>query len=66
MLRTLAPHCSEAVAPQTTAATRKPMIDAYWQRCDPDYADGPDAEGIHLSFEDSNWILYDFDWSNEE
>lgn len=25
-----------------------------------------DAEGMHLSFEDSNWILYDFDWSNEE
>jgi len=24
-----------------------------------------EAEGIHLSFEDSNWILYDFDWSND-
>ncbi len=24
------------------------------------------AEGMHLSFKDSNWILYDFDWSNEE
>ncbi len=23
-----------------------------------------EAEGIHLKFEDSNWILYDFDWSN--
>jgi hypothetical protein len=23
-----------------------------------------EAEGIHLSFQDSNWILYDFDWSN--
>ena len=23
-----------------------------------------EAEGIHLAFEDSNWILYDFDWSN--
>lgn len=23
-----------------------------------------DAEGVSLSFEDSNWILYDFDWSN--
>lgn len=30
----------------TTAATRKPMIDAYWQRCDPDHADGPDAESF--------------------
>lgn len=24
-----------------------------------------EAEGIHLDFHDSNWILYDFDWSNE-
>lgn len=23
-----------------------------------------EAEGIHLSFQDSNWILYDFEWSN--
>jgi hypothetical protein len=22
------------------------------------------AEGVNLSFSDSNWILYDFDWSN--
>jgi hypothetical protein len=25
-----------------------------------------EAEGIHLSFKDSNWILYDFDWTNDE
>lgn len=25
-----------------------------------------EAEGIHLSFEDSNMILYDFDWTNRE
>ena len=24
-----------------------------------------EAEGVHLSFEDSNWIRYEFDWSNE-
>lgn len=24
------------------------------------------AEGIHLAFENSNMILYDFDWSNQE
>ncbi len=24
-----------------------------------------EAEGIHLAFEDSNWILYDFDWSSD-
>ena len=23
-----------------------------------------EAEGIHLDFKDSNWILYEFDWSN--
>jgi hypothetical protein len=23
------------------------------------------AEGIHMKFDDSNWILYDFDWSNQ-
>ena len=22
-------------------------------------------EGIHMKFDDSNWILYDFDWSNQ-
>jgi hypothetical protein len=25
-----------------------------------------EAEGIHLSFKDTNWILYDFDWTNAE
>ena len=25
-----------------------------------------EAEGIHLSFENSNWILYEFDWTNQE
>ena len=25
-----------------------------------------EAEGIHLSFDDSNMIVYDFDWSNQE
>jgi hypothetical protein len=25
-----------------------------------------EAEGIHLNFEDSNWILYEFDWTNQE
>jgi len=24
-----------------------------------------EAEGIHLAFQDSNWILYDFEWSND-
>ena len=25
-----------------------------------------DAAGIHLQFQDSNWIYYDFDWTNRE
>ena len=25
-----------------------------------------DAEGVHLQFQDSNWIYYDFDWTNRE
>lgn len=25
-----------------------------------------EAEGIHLDFENSNWIRYEFDWTNEE
>ncbi|SRR6266511_2975100 len=25
-----------------------------------------EAEGIHLKFDDTNWILYDFDWTNQE
>lgn len=24
-----------------------------------------EAEGIHMAFQDTNWILYDFDWSND-
>lgn len=25
-----------------------------------------EAEGVHLKFENSNWIYYDFDWTNQE
>ena len=24
-----------------------------------------EAEGVHLKFDDSNWIFYEFDWSNQ-
>ena len=24
-----------------------------------------EAEGVHLKFEDSNWIFYEFDWTNQ-
>lgn len=30
----------------TTAAMRRPWIEEYWRRCDPDYQDGPDAESF--------------------
>jgi broad specificity phosphatase PhoE len=30
----------------TTPETRRPLIEAYWHRCDPDYRDGPDAESF--------------------
>jgi len=30
----------------TTPETRKPWIEAYWRRGDPDYVDGPDAESF--------------------
>ncbi|HVF32683.1 MAG TPA: hypothetical protein VM933_06575 [Acidimicrobiales bacterium] len=25
-----------------------------------------EAEGLSLSFDDSNWIRYDFDWTNAD
>jgi broad specificity phosphatase PhoE len=37
-------YLSPARCRGTTAETRRPWIEAYWQRCDPDYRDGPDAE----------------------
>jgi hypothetical protein len=30
----------------TTSATRRPMMEAYWHRCDPDHLDGDDAEAF--------------------
>jgi hypothetical protein len=24
------------------------------------------AEGVKLDYKDTNWILYDFDWNNDE
>ena len=41
----------------TTPAMRRPWIESYWQRCDPDYLDGTDAE----SFSDFVGRLRDFD-----
>ncbi len=37
-------YLSPARCVGTTVATRQPLVDAYWQRADPDYLDGPDAE----------------------
>lgn len=30
----------------TTVLTRQPLVEAYWQRSDPDYVDGPGAESF--------------------
>lgn len=39
-------YLSPARCNGTTAEMRRPMIDDYWRRCDPDYLDGPDAESF--------------------
>jgi broad specificity phosphatase PhoE len=39
-------YLSPARCVGTTPATRRPWIDDYWQRCDPDYCDGADAESF--------------------
>jgi broad specificity phosphatase PhoE len=39
-------YLSPARCVGTTPATRRPWIDTYWTRCDPDYCDGADAESF--------------------
>ncbi len=39
-------YLSPARCRGTTAAARRPWVEEYWQRCDPDYRDGPDAESF--------------------
>lgn len=39
-------YLSPARCNGTTAEMRRPWIEAYWRRCDPDYRDGPDAESF--------------------
>ncbi|MGE0653784.1 MAG: histidine phosphatase family protein [Alphaproteobacteria bacterium] len=39
-------YLSPARCRGTTADIRRPWIEAYWRRCDPDYCDGPDAESF--------------------
>jgi broad specificity phosphatase PhoE len=39
-------YLSPARCRGTTPAIRRPWIEAYWQRCDPDYLDGADAESF--------------------
>lgn len=39
-------YLSPARCSGTTVETRRPLIEAYWRRCDPDYRDGPDAESF--------------------
>jgi broad specificity phosphatase PhoE len=39
-------YLARASRHNTTLAGRKPLIDAYWERCDPDYLDGDGAESF--------------------
>jgi broad specificity phosphatase PhoE len=39
-------YLSPARCRGTTAETRRPWVEEYWLRCDPDYRDGPDAESF--------------------
>ena len=39
-------YLSPARCHGTTADTRRPWVEDYWRRCDPDYRDGPDAESF--------------------
>jgi broad specificity phosphatase PhoE len=39
-------YLSPARCHGTTSATRRPMVEAYWRRCDPHYVDGSDAESF--------------------
>ena len=39
-------YLSPARCAGTTSATRRPLVDAYWRRCDPHYVDGSEAESF--------------------
>jgi broad specificity phosphatase PhoE len=39
-------YLSPARCHGTTADARRPWVEDYWRRCDPDYLDGPDAESF--------------------
>jgi broad specificity phosphatase PhoE len=49
-------YLSPARCRGTTAEMRRPWVETYWRRCDPDYQDGPDAE----SFRSFMGRLHDF------
>lgn len=39
-------YLSPSRCTNTTAEQRRPLVEAYWQGCDPDHADGPCAESF--------------------
>lgn len=39
-------YLSPARCHGSTVETRRPVVEAYWLLCDPDYTDGPDAESF--------------------
>ncbi len=50
-------------APKNKAPSRRGFI---WKQGDCGQASfHAEAEGVTLDFSDSNWIYYDFDWTNQ-
>lgn len=44
-------YLSPALCSNTNQADRQPMVTEYWQRCDPEYRHGPDAESFRMLIE---------------
>ncbi len=39
-----------------TAAQRRPLVEAYWQRCEPEHVDGPGAESFSAMLQRVRWL----------
>lgn len=44
-------YLSPSLCRDTNQDDRRPLVDDYWQRCDPDYRHGPDAESFRMLIE---------------
>jgi 2,3-bisphosphoglycerate-dependent phosphoglycerate mutase len=50
-------YLSLASRHNTTSQSRKPLIEAYWERCDPRYLDGAGAESFAMLMERAQQVL---------